>query len=266
MSDTQAQAPVATQQAPDDAQQPAVQQPVSVSIPVPEAPVVPQQPVQQPAPEPTPEPKGKDKGEPEVIEYEQTGDPGLDYALSFLGKAGYSDDNPAMQAAINGDFSLLKADLAAKGVQGWEQAVALAERAYETAVAERAERINQVQDAVTQVAEAMGVDWEAAVEFAREHATPQEVETINKLFEDPYTAKMAALWISHAFTNSPNTSAPPARAPVRPDSIPADSAPAGGTITRAEFAQEAQKLHRRFGDSYNQTAEYRALARRLKRN
>lgn len=246
-------APVAPEATPAPVAQPAPQLAPAPAAPEPQAPVAPEAPEAPPAPE---------AGEPE---YEPSGDPGLDYAVSFLGKAGYDNDHPAIEAAVNGDFGLLRADLATKGIAGWEQAVALAERAYETAQTKAAETAAAVQESVTLVAESLGVDWEAAVEYARETATPEEVETINRLFEDPYTAKMAALWVSNAYANNPNTSAPPARQPVRPESVPADNAGGGGTITRAEFASEAGKLHKKFGDSYNTTPEYRALARRLQR-
>lgn len=251
-----AAAPIA---APDAVQQPAAPAPttsIGAQQPAPQAPVAPQEPS-----EPAPDPKGK----AEPVEYEPTGDPGLDYALSFLGKAGYHDDHPAIQAASQGDFGLLKAELASKGIAGWEQALALAERAYETARAEAAKVQAAVQESVTAVAESLGVDWEAAVEFARENATPEEIETINKMFSDPYTAKMAALWISHAYSSNPNTSVPPAREPVKPNAVPADGNTSQGTLTRAEFAAEAGKLHKRFGDAYTTTPEYKALARRLQR-
>lgn len=256
-------APVAAPAAPDAAQQPAAPAPapapstsLGIQPPAPQAPVAPQEP-----PAPAPDPKGK----AEPVEYEPTGDPGLDYALSFLGKAGYHDDHPAIQAASQGDFGLLKAELASKDIAGWEQALALAERAYETAQGEAAKVQEAVQESVTLVAESLGVDWEAAVEFARETATPEEIETINKMFSDPYTAKMAALWVSHAYSSNPNTSVPPAREPVKPNAIPAEGNTSQGTLTRAEFAAEAGKLHKRFGDSYTTSPEYKALARRLQR-
>lgn len=256
-------APAAPVAAPEATMQPAAPAPapvpttnLGVQPPAPQAPVAPQEPSA-----PAPDPKGKD----EDIEYEPTGDPGLDYALGFLGKAGYTDDHPAIQSAAQGDFGLLKAELASKGITGWEQALALAERAYETSQTKAAETVAAVQESVTLVAESLGVDWEAAVEFARETATPEEVETINQMFSNPYTAKMAALWVSHAYSNNPNTSVPPARAPVKPNAIPAEGNTSQGTITRAEFASEAGQLHKRFGDAYTTSPEYKALARRLQR-
>ena len=42
----------------------------------------------------------------------------MDYALNFVGKLGFGDTHPAIQAAANGDFALLRVELATKGVAG----------------------------------------------------------------------------------------------------------------------------------------------------
>lgn len=229
-----------------------------------------------PTPTPTPTPAKADqaKAEPvtpdpagttEVPEYEPTGDPGLDYALSFLARAGIDDEHPAFQAAANGDFGLLKATLAEKGVPGWEQAVALGEKALENIRAKEAETIKAVQESVLQVAEGVGVDWEAAVAHAKETGEPEQIEKLNSLFADPFTAKVAALYITHAYANAPGVDVPAKRTAVKEDAAPAPAGAQGGTLTRAEFAHEAGKLYRKFGDNAQSTPEYRALAARLQR-
>ena len=48
--------------------------------------------------------------------YDPTGDAGLDYALNLVGKLGYGDAHPAVIAAQKGDISLIRAELATKGV------------------------------------------------------------------------------------------------------------------------------------------------------
>lgn len=234
------------------------------AAPAPAAPApAPAAPAPAPAAAPAPAPT-----EPTVeeFEFEETGDPGLDYALSFVARAGIDADHPALVAASQGNFTLLEVALAEKGVPGWEQAIALGKRALEGIQTKEAEVVKQVQASVTQVAEALGVDWEAAVTHARENATEEEAAKINELFKDPVTAKMAALWVSYAYTNAAGVSIAPSKQAVAPDA-PSVAAPAtGGTLTRAEFAAEAGKLHKKFGDAYNQTPEYRALANRLQRS
>lgn len=210
-------------------------------------------------------PTDKAPGAPEQAEYEPTGDPGLDYALSFLARAGIDDEHPAFQAAANGDFGLLKATLAEKGVPGWEQAVALGEKALENIRAKEAETIEAVQASVLQVAEGVGVDWEQAVSYAKENGEPEQIEKLNAMFADPFTAKIAALYITHAYANSPGVDVPAKRTAVKPDASPAPAGVTGGSLTRAEFANEAGKLYRKFGDGAQNTPEYRALAARLQR-
>jgi len=71
--------------------------------------------------------------EGQAVQYNKTGDPGLDMALSFIGKLGIGPDHPAIVAARQGDFAFIKAELAGRGdkAQGWEQYLSLAEKAFE---------------------------------------------------------------------------------------------------------------------------------------
>src|SRR5690606_29641493 len=103
------------------------QAPVTTDVAKPSAPVSQDPAKPNPAKE-EPTPQEEEEGE---IEFEATGDPGLDYALSFIARAGIDDQHPAFIAAANGDFGLLKATLAEKGLPGWEQAIALGEKAYQ---------------------------------------------------------------------------------------------------------------------------------------
>lgn len=231
------------------------------------APVAPAAPSPVQAKAPTPpavEPQAKD--EPgEEIAYEETGDPGLDYALSFIARAGIDAEHPALIAASNGDFGLLKATLAEKGVAGWEQAVALGEKALEGIQAKQAETVKEIQSSVLQVAESLGVDWEAAISYARDNADEKEAATLNELFSKPETAKIAALYVSHVYSSAPGVDIPPAKSAVPEAAAPAISQNSGGSLTRAEFAAEAGKLYKKFGDGAASTPEYRALAARLQR-
>jgi hypothetical protein len=230
---------------------------------VPQAPT-PATPVPVPAPVPVsiaPEPVAPKAQDPKQ---ESTGDPGLDYALGFVNKAGITEDHPAMQAAFQGDFGLLKAALAEKGVAGWEQAVALGEKAFETFKQTAEAEAKVIGESVVQVAQAVGVEWEDAVAWARDNAKPEEATTINELLQSPATAKMAALWITHNFAQQANVDMPPSKQAVPAAATPQAAGPAA-PIDRVTFATEAGKLHKQFGDAYTQRPEYAALARRLQR-
>ena len=84
--------------------------------------------------------------------YDATGDAGLDYALNFVGKLGYGDTHPAMQAAQKGDFSLIRAELATKGVAGSDAVLALAEQAYTRFAAEDAKKAEELAGFAAQAA------------------------------------------------------------------------------------------------------------------
>lgn len=215
---------------------------------------------------PAPDTQEPTTQEPQAIEYAPTGDPGLDYALGFLAKAGIDADDPALVAASDGDFGLLEAILAQKGIPGWEQAVALGKQAQGRMQEKAKESQAAVEAAVLGVAEAHGVDWEEAVAWGKENAEPGEIEAINKLFADPATAKIAAHYLISNFASAPGVDVPPRQNAVKDEAVGSPAAaPAQGAIDRKQFAVEAGKLHKQFGDAYTQRPEYAALARRLQR-
>lgn len=236
---------------------------VDVNI-APVAPTPAPAPVPQPAPAPVPEPaKPKGKDEPEIV-FAPTGDAGLDFAHSFLARAGISAEHPAYKAAEGGDFSLLRAELGQKALPGWEQAIALGEKAYEKTQNELKEVVAKVGEAVLSVAEAAGVDWEATVQWARETGTDEEKQALNSMMGNPFTAKIAASYLTQKFVEQSNFEKEPASATpaaAAPVSVQATNTP----LTRVQFAEESAKLRKKMGDEYVNSAEYRNLYNRIKR-
>lgn len=246
--------------APEGQVAPGVVAPAAPATPAPAAPA----PVAPVAPT-----EGKEPPAPVAeSQYEPTGDPGLDYALSFLSRAGIADDDPALVAASEGNFALLKAKLAEKGVAGWEQAVALGEQAHQRLVEAEKAKASEVEEAVLAVAANSGANWEQVVEWARGAATPEEVEAVNGFFaQGKLGAKIAASYLIQQYqAASGSVAQPPARQAVSPTAVPAPAAAAAqGPLNRVQFAEQAQALYKTFGDSYTQRPEYAALARRLAR-
>lgn len=230
-----------------------------------EAPVVAPGPAPAPAPTVSVAPEAPAPKAPADDQRESTGDPGLDYALGFINKAGIEEEHPAMQAAFKGDFGLLKALLAEKGTAGWEQAVALGEKAFESFKQKAEADAKVIGESVTKVAAGIGVDWEAAVSWARDNAAPEEATALNELLQSPATAKMAALWITHNYAAKANVDQPPSKQAVPPTAAPQVTGGPAQAIDRVTFAEEAGKLHKQFGDNYTKRPEYAALARRLQR-
>lgn len=190
------------------------------------------------------------------------GDPGLTYAMKFLAGNGFNAENPAVEAAFNGDFSLLKAELAQKGVQGWEQALGLAEQSYERHTKENDAKAEKVGKLVTEVAESMGVDWEQAVAHVGKSASAEEKSALNSLLADPATAHIAARFISGSFIEAGDTEIEPAARAVGAETS-AHAGPAGGALSRAEYKQELGKLRKTLGDDYINSPQAAALYRRL---
>lgn len=191
-------------------------------------------------------------------------DPGLNYAMKYLATNGFNAESPSVAAAFNGDFSLLKAELAQKGAPGWEQAVKLAEQSYERHSKDLDAKAEQVGNIVTGLAEEMGVDWEAAVQHIAGVAKPEEKTALNQLLTDPATAHIAAHYITSAYANGADTEIEPAARAVGA-AAGAVGGPAGGALSRAEYNAELGKLRTQLGDDYINSPQASALFRRLQR-
>lgn len=188
-------------------------------------------------------------------------DPGLNYAMSFLAKNGFNADDPAVAAAFGGDFSLLKAQLAQKGIQGWEQAVGLAEQSYERFSKEENAKADKVGEIVTSFAESQGVDWEAAVKHIGTSATAEQKTALNTLLKDPATAEIAAMYITTAYRDGGDTEIQPA-ARATGDETQRSAGAAGGLLSRAEYTREMAKLRDTLGENYINSPQAQALYRR----
>lgn len=189
-------------------------------------------------------------------------DPGLNYAMNFLAKNGFNSDNPAVEAAFGGDFSLLKAELAQKGLPGWEQALGLAEQSYDRHVKENDAKADAVGKVALEIAENMGVDWEQAVAHVGATATPAEKTAINSLLSDPATAHIAARFIAGSFIEGGDTEIEPAARAVGAE-VKAHQGAAQGALSRAAYTAELGKLRKTLGDDYISSPQAAALYSRL---
>ena len=215
---------------------------------------------QAPAPAPAaPTPAAPDaKGE---VSWEPTGNVGLDMSLKFLGKHGFGPDHPAMQAAENGDFSLLRAELAVKGgAQGWEEMLALGESAFkglkDSADAKAAEQRKLVEDAVG------GADqWATIQKWATENAEPHEKESVNgALALGGLAAKAVAVYLAGLHGRASGVT-------VEPESpfsgAPANNTPSGAyALNPRAYVAEVQKLAAATGGRPDSHPDYAKLQAR----
>jgi hypothetical protein len=199
-----------------------------------------------------------------IIQYNSTGDAALDMALGFVGKLGIGPDHPAMQAAANGDHSLLKAHLASLGdkAKGWEQYIALAEKSHadgkSAAEAKAAATAQLVHDA------AGGVEaWTEIQTWAKQNAEPAERAEVNAALKaGGMQAQAMVAYLKSLYEGASGTTVKPAEAVV-----PAAKANTGGpgqALSAAQYALEVQALRGKMGYSFNESPAYADLqARRL---
>lgn len=198
-------------------------------------------------------------GAPTPVEYEPTGDPGMDLFLSFIGKQGFGADDPAVKAAEVGDFSLLRAQLALKGdkAQGWEQLVALGEKSFNAQL--EASKAKAAKDAAAIHSAVGGAEnWAKVQAWAAQNAEPEERTAVNAALKaGGIAAKAMALYLNQLYSGT------------NPPKAGKDALPNGGAtpnpvspISLAEFNQQSAAMARKTGGRMTHTPEYQALLAR----
>lgn len=207
--------------------------------------------------EPPKEPAKGDEVAP--VQYNPTGDAGLDMVLKFVGDLGYAPDNPAMAAAINGDFTMLEAELASKGVKGYEAYVKLGQQAYTRTT--EATKARQAADRKA-VTDAVGGEesWATIQKWARENATPEEAKEVStELAAGGFRAKAAAVFLRDAY-NRANPAVTDGEGPaVSKTKGQADNT---GALSPREYAKAVAAARVGFKGDFDSSPEYKALQAR----
>ena len=191
----------------------------------------------------------------EPFQYEPTGDAGLDYALDFIGKLGYSDAHPAVRAAITGDFSLIRAELSTRGVQGADAVVKLAEDAHARFAAKEAEQA-QVLQSYAHEAAGGEQNWDVVRAWASKEATPAEKADVNAaLAKGGMVAKAMIRELVHLYKQS-NTLPQDGKAVSKTAGTPASDAT---PLTAQAYAQAVDELYRKLGPGAANSPEYAQL-------
>ena len=188
---------------------------------------------------------------------------GLDVALGFVGRMGIAADSPAMQAAANGDFSLIKAQLATMGdkAAGWEQMVALAEGSFARST-DAAKANNEAVTAAVHAIAGSAEAWAPVQAWASANADPAEKAAINSMFNaGPVQARAAAMMLMDAYSQANGTVVTPAKATTETTGA-TNATPSHGPVSPRQFADESQKLRAKLGGRFEESSEYRALATR----
>lgn len=222
-----------------------------------------------PTPAPAPAPRIGDPAEPvpavfaeagangEFV-YDSTGDAGLDYALNFVGKLGFGDTHPAIQAASNGDFALLRVELATKGVAGADAVVALAEAAYQKHTKAAAESTQAITDYAHSLAGSVE-NWGVISAWASANADPEEKADLNDaLAKGGASARRALKYIVDGYKGQNALPKEPAT-PVRPGAA-THAGPATGPLTAKAYADAVLEIQRAAkGRDISASPEYLSL-------
>ena len=244
-------APAATPPATPPAAPAAGQPPAGVATPAQPAPgVLLGDPAAAPPPAPNPDTSNE-------FAYDPTGDAGLDYALNFVGKLGYGDTHPAIMAAQKGDFSLIRAELATKGVAGSDAVLALAEQAYTRFAAEDAKKSEELAGFAAQAA-GSAENWAVVRAWAAVEATPQEKAQVNAAIAQ---GGLVAQGVISQLVNlyQQKHTLPKDAAPVAKPGAGSGAATTAGPMTAQAYAQAVEQLRQKYGNNTDSTPEYAAL-------
>lgn len=190
------------------------------------------------------------------VEQYATDKPALSLALGFLKDAGISPTDPAFQMAeVDGDFTLLEAMLAQKGLPGTDKMLGILKGEVEAHMAS----IEAAQTATEeQVAGILGEAQEDILGWARETATAEEKEAINSMFDaGGVYAAAAAIMLRENYNATVQPTKPAASVTVNPT-----TPKGGGAMTASEYASQVQALAKKYGGDPRGTPEYAALTQK----
>ena len=189
--------------------------------------------------------------------YDPTGDAGLDYALNFVGKLGYGDTHPAIIAAQQGDFSLIRAELATKGVAGGDAVLALAEQAYSRFAAEDAKKSEELASFAAQAA-GSAENWAVVRAWAAQEATPQEKAQVNAALSQGGLVAQGVIGQLVSLYQQKHTLPKDAAAVAKPGEA-GTAAPSNEPMTAKAYAQAVEALRQKLGNRTEGSPEYSAL-------
>lgn len=203
--------------------------------------------------------------QPEVYEYNEVpDDPGLNMALKFIGGQGLGLEHPAVQAAIKGDFSFLRAELATRGdkARGYEEYLKLAEKSYAKHVNDQTAREAEAAQLIHQTVGGEE-NWKTIQEWAKANAEDGERKAINAMLNaGGFQARAAATLLQTLYAGAQGTVVEPASA-VR-NGVPANGASAAqAALSPADFQTQFAALVAKVGvTAAGKSPEYRQLVAR----
>lgn len=203
--------------------------------------------------------EGDAKGEIKVAD---TGDATLNLLYGFLARNGVNPaESDAVKAATNGDFTLLRAQLAEKNLPGWQEHIAIAEKGYADFLTGEKARGEAAKVAVV---DAVGGEeaWAEVHAWAAANADPEERPTINAaLNQGGLVAAAVAQFLQSQFRAATGASTnPTGGADASKESLKSDQST--GALSPVAYAKAVEELRRKLGPSMDQSKDYKALQSR----
>jgi hypothetical protein len=198
------------------------------------------------------------------VDYLETGNANLDYALKWAGQRGLNVETiPEMQQAMQGNFGPLRALLTSKQIPEADAVLALAESGFKEYQAGKEAATQAVQQMVVEVAGGEEA-WGQVLDWARENAEPEEKEQINAaLASGGFVAEAVAARLVHNFQAQSGVTIPQRAEPVKATASAQPPAAGNGPLSPQEYGQAVMDLRRSMkGKPIDGTPEYAALQRR----
>jgi hypothetical protein len=177
-----------------------------------------------------------------------TGDARQDVAFGWLKANGVTRASPAVKHAVEtGDFSLLEAVLAEKGVKGFEPYVNLLKDSRTDAESKAASAKAASKTAILGVFETDAA-WDEARAWVGQNADEGERAVLSGMLNggNPVAARIAARFIQQAKLAA-SGSAPRAGSALKKDAV-RSGGPSGGALSPQDYSREVAKLVREHGD------------------
>jgi len=191
---------------------------------------------------------------------EKTGDAALDLALAYIVSKGISRTDPAVELAREtGDFTAIKAKLAAAGATDADPYIDAARGAYDRFKAKADAATTELTATAEKASASVGASWDKVKAWAGTTASAEQKSQINDaLAAGGVTAKATLQWLANAYAKAN----PPSGKPVVAGDAPAGDASAAG-ISAREYAKEVEKLYASSGfKDVTATPAYRTLQQR----
>lgn len=197
------------------------------------------------------------------VKYESTGDAALDVALGFLAKHGYSHHHPAVQAAAQGNFGLLEAELAGKGIAGWEQHVALGKEAFGRGAEQAKLKNHEIKQICLHATNGDEALWGDTLSHWSQNAEPAEKKAVNAaLAGGGILAEAMSAYMVQLFKQSSGVSYNPAVSVVNQSATASAAGAGSGPLSPAAYTQAVMSLRQKVGSNIDGHPEYAKLQSR----